>query len=456
MGLYLPSSGRVLLDGADISQFSRPELATWMGYVPQENVLFAGTIRDNIAHRAPDATDEEIVRASKAAGIHSFIIDQPDGYASDIGEAGQRLSGGQRQRIAIARALVGDPPVLLLDEPSSSLDRQAEIDLRKTLEELATRHTVIVVTHSPILLAVCRDLIALDRGKVALAGPASEILPRLFGGSARPAPKATEESKEPEKKAVVGSPAKKAEAPASQKKAAASATATEDEMISPAPQKKPSIAKSMPPKAKPKTSQTPPASTPAAKPSVEPSPLLKAIETQKSQAKKTAAKGTGSARGPVDEKPSRPSGKTAVPPKTAAPAAKVPSAAKKRVEPSPLLKAIETQKSQAKLSVRGSQLRKKQKAAEKRKAAKTPVKREAVIAPPAPEPGTKPVLRISPVMRPRSVADNDEVAVTEASPPIPPKPQRPVLTVTQGGKRRRTGTNGMALPPSSGRMEDDE
>ena len=181
-GLYTPLNGRVLLDGADISQFTRAELARWAGYVPQECLLFAGTVRDNIAHRIPDATDEEVVKASEAAGAHKFVIDMPDGYATEIGEAGRRLSGGQRQRIAIARALVGDPPALLLDEPSSSLDRQAEIELRDTLREIARKRTVIIVTHSPILLAACDNLVALDQGKVALAGPASEILPRLFGG----------------------------------------------------------------------------------------------------------------------------------------------------------------------------------------------------------------------------------------------------------------------------------
>ena len=113
----------------------------------------------------------------------------PDGYATDIGEAGRRLSGGQRQRIAVARALIGDPPVLLLDEPSASLDRQAETELRDTLAALGRERTVILVTHSPILLAACDSLIALDRGHVALAGPAKEILPRLFGGAPRPAAK---------------------------------------------------------------------------------------------------------------------------------------------------------------------------------------------------------------------------------------------------------------------------
>jgi len=184
-GLYPPSAGRVLLDGADIAQFSRTELASWLGYVPQECVLFAGTVRDNIIHRHPDATDEEIITAATAAGVHQFIIDLPDGYASEIGEAGRRLSGGQRQRIAIARALLGDPPVVLLDEPSSSLDRQAEQSLRQTLVDIGKERTVIIVTHSPILLAACDDLIALDKGKVALAGPSKEILPKLFGQQPR-------------------------------------------------------------------------------------------------------------------------------------------------------------------------------------------------------------------------------------------------------------------------------
>jgi len=184
-GLYPPTSGRILLDGADIAQFSRTELASWLGYVPQECVLFAGTVRDNIVHRHPDASDEAIIAASTAAGVHQFIIDLPDGYASEIGEAGRRLSGGQRQRIAIARALLGDPPVVLLDEPSSSLDRQAEQALRKTLVEIGQERTVVIITHSPILLAACDDLVALDKGKVALAGPSKEILPKLFGQQPR-------------------------------------------------------------------------------------------------------------------------------------------------------------------------------------------------------------------------------------------------------------------------------
>ncbi len=181
-GLYRPQKGRVLLDGADIAQFSRGELSDWLGYVPQESVLFAGSVRNNITSRMPGASDEDIIKAATEAGVHHFIIDLPDGYATEIGEAGSRLSGGQRQRIAIARALVGDPPVVLLDEPSSSLDRHAEFELKNTLAEIAKTRTVIMVTHSPALLSVADYLYALDKGKLALAGPAREILPRLFGG----------------------------------------------------------------------------------------------------------------------------------------------------------------------------------------------------------------------------------------------------------------------------------
>ncbi len=187
-GLYKPKSGRVMLDGADIIQFSRDQLVSWIGYVPQETVLFAGSVRDNIAFGNPTANDDQIISAATAAGVHKFIIDLPDGYGSEIGEAGQRLSGGQRQRIAIARALVSDPVVLLLDEPSSNLDRQAEEELRDTLKDLAEEHTVILVSHSPVLLQGCDNLIALDRGKIALAGPAKEILPRLFGAGKKKAP----------------------------------------------------------------------------------------------------------------------------------------------------------------------------------------------------------------------------------------------------------------------------
>jgi len=180
-GLYRPDEGRVLLDGADLTQFTRAELARWIGYVPQETFLFRGSVRDNIASGRPDATDQEILDAAKLAGAHFFIVDLPDGYATDIGEAGGRLSVGERRSIAIARVLIGDAPVLLLDEPTAGLDRPAEEQLRNLLAGLARTRNVIVVTHSPIVLSACHNVIAMERGKVVLAGPSHEVLPRLFG-----------------------------------------------------------------------------------------------------------------------------------------------------------------------------------------------------------------------------------------------------------------------------------
>ena len=178
-GLYPAEGGRVLIDGADISQFTRLELARWIGYLPQECTLFAGSVRDNIAIVHPEATDEQIIEAAKLAQVHPFIIDLPDGYASSLAEGGGGLSGGQQQRIALARSLLTTPPVLLLDEPTSNLDGEAEKELAATIRRLAGSCTVIAVTHSPVLLAACDSILVMERGKVAMAGPAMQVLARL-------------------------------------------------------------------------------------------------------------------------------------------------------------------------------------------------------------------------------------------------------------------------------------
>jgi ABC-type bacteriocin/lantibiotic exporter with double-glycine peptidase domain len=188
----------VLLDGADVTQFTRAELAGWCGYVPQECVLFAGTVRDNIAHRLPEATDDDIIRAATLAGVHDLIVDLAEGYGTVIGEAGRKLSAGQRQRIAIARALLGDPPVLLFDEPTSSLDDEAALRLRGVLSDLARHRTVVLVTHSKLLLPICRTIVQLERGCVLYCRPAEQVLPRLFGlGVATPSPAASAAGGEP-------------------------------------------------------------------------------------------------------------------------------------------------------------------------------------------------------------------------------------------------------------------
>ena len=178
-GLYKPTQGRVLLDGADISQFSRKDLAGWISYVPQETFLFQGSVRDNIAKPHPGASDAEVIRAATLAGLHQYLIDLPDGYATEIGESGRLLPGGMRQRLAIARALVTDPPVLIMDEPTSNLDRQGEQELSEMFRTLSRDHTILVVTHSQLLLAESDQVLVMQKGKIVRAGKPDDVLPEL-------------------------------------------------------------------------------------------------------------------------------------------------------------------------------------------------------------------------------------------------------------------------------------
>lgn len=179
LGLYKPDRGRMLIDGADLAQFARTDISRWIGYVPQDCVLFQGTIRDNIAAANPDASDEEVVRAATVARVHNAIIDMPQGYGTPVGEGGARLSGGMRQRIAIARGVLGAPPVLVMDEPTSNLDRAAEDELRQSLIELSREHTIILVTHSPALLQGCHNVVVMERGHIKAAGPTLKTLQSL-------------------------------------------------------------------------------------------------------------------------------------------------------------------------------------------------------------------------------------------------------------------------------------
>jgi len=195
LGLYSPTSGRVLLDGADLAQSSRHDLSRWMGYVPQECVLFDGTIRDNIAQSMPHASDEEIVHAARISQAHTLIAKLPDGYGTLVGEAGGLMSGGARQRIAIARAVVHDPSVLVMDEPSGSLDQQAEEALRDSLTELSINRPVVIVTHSPILLQACTHLVIMEAGKIRASGPTKKVMALLSAQDANTEVKVAQNSK---------------------------------------------------------------------------------------------------------------------------------------------------------------------------------------------------------------------------------------------------------------------
>jgi ABC-type multidrug transport system fused ATPase/permease subunit len=167
---YDPSNGKVLIDGVDIADYDLKKLRDQIGFVLQDTVLFAGTIAENIAYGRVDATPEEIVAAAKLANAHEFIARMPHGYDSPVGDRGFTLSGGQRQRIGIARALVRDSPILILDEPTASLDTESEKLVVEALERLMTGRTVITITHRLSTIRNADKILVIKGGTVAEQG----------------------------------------------------------------------------------------------------------------------------------------------------------------------------------------------------------------------------------------------------------------------------------------------
>jgi len=178
VGNWQPQRGNVRIDGADLSIWEPDELGPHVGYLPQDVELFAGTVRDNIA-RMGDGSDEAVIDAAKKADVHEMILDLPQGYDTEIGDGGAWLSGGQRQRIGLARALYGEPRLLVLDEPSSSLDTMAENRLIETLAALKGKTTVVLVTHRLNLLGLADKVLLLRNGAVGSFGPRDEVMARL-------------------------------------------------------------------------------------------------------------------------------------------------------------------------------------------------------------------------------------------------------------------------------------
>ncbi|MGV3742531.1 MAG: ABC transporter ATP-binding protein, partial [Burkholderiaceae bacterium] len=175
---YDVSEGAVTVDGVDIRSLPIAEYRRRIGMVLQEPFLFFGTIADNIAYGKPDATRAEIIAAARAAHAHEFILRLPHGYDSLVGERGQTLSGGERQRISIARALLIDPQILILDEATSSVDTTTEKEIQKALDNLVKGRTTIAIAHRLSTLRQADRLVVLDRGQIVEIGSHDELLER--------------------------------------------------------------------------------------------------------------------------------------------------------------------------------------------------------------------------------------------------------------------------------------
>jgi ATP-binding cassette subfamily B protein len=174
--LYDPERGAVLIDGIDLRDVTFESLAAAVGVVSQETYLFHATIRENLRFARPDASDEEIEAAARAAQVHDTIAGLPEGYDTIVGERGFRFSGGERQRIAIARTILRNPPVLVLDEATSALDVHTERAVDAALEELGTGRTVLVIAHRLSTVREADQIVVLDRGRVVERGTHEELL----------------------------------------------------------------------------------------------------------------------------------------------------------------------------------------------------------------------------------------------------------------------------------------
>ncbi|MDD5372136.1 MAG: type I secretion system permease/ATPase [Sulfurimonas sp.] len=179
LGLYEPTEGSILIDGIDIKQIDPADLRQNISYVPQDVILFQGTLKENIVLRSPGASDEDILTVAKLSGISDFVDVHPMGYDMPIGERGDGLSGGQKQSISIARAFIHQAPIVLLDEPTNSMDNTHESHFIRALNDYKKDHTMLLISHKNVLLALTQRLILLDRGKVILDGAHDDVVKQL-------------------------------------------------------------------------------------------------------------------------------------------------------------------------------------------------------------------------------------------------------------------------------------
>lgn len=179
MGLYEPVDGAVRIGGTDVRQIDPADLRKHIGYIPQDVLLFFGTLRENIALGSPYADDEAVLRAAEIAGVTEFANRHPQGFDMTIGERGEGLSGGQRQAVAVARALLNEPSILLMDEPSNSMDNASEQQFKQGLSTYLKGKTLILVTHRAALLELVDRVIVVDQGRVVADGPKTQVLTAL-------------------------------------------------------------------------------------------------------------------------------------------------------------------------------------------------------------------------------------------------------------------------------------
>jgi len=176
--LYDPTEGTISIDGADLRTVDLGSLRREVGLVADESFLFSATIRENIAYARPDASDAEVEQAATRAGIHDFVAGLPDGYDTVVGERGLTLSGGQRQRVSIARTLIKDPRVLILDDATSSVDATTEAEIKAAMRELMRDRTTFVIGHRLSTIALADEIVVLEDGRVAARGTHDELLER--------------------------------------------------------------------------------------------------------------------------------------------------------------------------------------------------------------------------------------------------------------------------------------
>lgn len=185
VGLETPTAGRIRLGGATLNQYDAEALGQHIGYLPQDVHLFDGTIAENIAQMGLEPDPRRVIEAARRAGVHAFILSLPDGYDTRIGHVAMRLSGGQKQRLALARALYGDPVVLVLDEPNSALDAEGSDALNRALVKLkAAGGSAIVMTHRPSAITVADRLMVIDQGRLTALGPKAEVMKSMISNAA--------------------------------------------------------------------------------------------------------------------------------------------------------------------------------------------------------------------------------------------------------------------------------